>query len=233
MLDRIALLNRRFPTVRLHQSLLLALGKLNDHIASSYTYLKSNQFLALQACEHHDTVINLSTGYGKSLIFYILPFLHDSLCGVIICTPLNSIIEDQAKKLGSKLLIVDQKLLLDIKKNNSKSVSLQKLKRREYHYLIGHPEQLTSVDFKTFLDWPEIKNYFRYLVVDESHCLLSWGKSKFRPAFLKIRQLRAFLPRKSVRFIAMTATATVEDKRDIAQLLDMKDHLEVGSNPDR
>ena len=45
-----------------------------------------------------------------------------------------------------------------------------------------------------------------HIFVDEAHCTLSWGKSNFRPDYLKIASVRAILT--STKCVALTATAT-------------------------
>ena len=64
--------------------------------------LKKQQRDALEFMfELIDTVAVLPTGFGKSLIFQLLPFLYQSkFCTetpsiVIVCAPLNSILENQ------------------------------------------------------------------------------------------------------------------------------------------
>ena len=57
----------------------------------------------------HDVVCVLSTGYGKSLLFHLLPQLlpvKSTNNIVIVVCPLISIIEDQVKKLQSRNISV-------------------------------------------------------------------------------------------------------------------------------
>ena len=54
---------------------------------------------------HGKVVAVLPTGYGKSLIFQILPFFLPPKCSrniVIVVCPLTSIIEDQVKTLRER-----------------------------------------------------------------------------------------------------------------------------------
>ena len=89
MEERILLLDDKFPSVIEHFSLLNSLFKLNNCIGSNYSSLKPKQVEALKACKKSDTTINLYTGYGKSLIFYLLPFLNETESGMVVSSPLN------------------------------------------------------------------------------------------------------------------------------------------------
>ena len=58
------------------------------------------------------------------------------------------------------------------------------------------------------------------ITVDESHCISQWGYD-FRPAYLKISEIRNLLP--GVPVLALTATATPEVVKDIQQRLAFKE----------
>ena len=70
-----------------------------------------------------------------------------------------------------------------------------------------------------------------HITIDEVHCVLSWGQSKFRPAYLLIPSLRAIIP--GAKLLALTATATPQAQRAIMKEL-LMDHAEtVTHSPDR
>ena len=50
-------------------------------------------------------------GYGKSLVFQILPFLHPEQSAVIISSALNAIICEQALKLGERAINISEELV--------------------------------------------------------------------------------------------------------------------------
>ena len=58
------------------------------------------------------------------------------------------------------------------------------------------------------------------IVVDESHCISQWGYD-FRPAYLKIADLRKYIPNAPI--LALTATATPEVATDIQEQLLFKE----------
>ena len=58
------------------------------------------------------------------------------------------------------------------------------------------------------------------ITVDESHCISQWGYD-FRPAYLKIAEIRELLP--GVPILALTATATPEVVKDIQARLHFRE----------
>lgn len=83
----------------------LALLMFNKQFDEEYFFLKPKQVDCLKAIQEKDTVAILPTGYGKSLIFELLPHFSKCVCDiksiVIIIAPLNAIIEQELSKLGS------------------------------------------------------------------------------------------------------------------------------------
>ncbi|WP_416961368.1 RecQ family ATP-dependent DNA helicase, partial [Streptomyces sp. Agncl-13] len=70
----------------------------------------------------------------------------------------------------------------------------------------------------------------RLLVVDEAHCVSSWGHD-FRPDYLRLRHARERLGNPPV--LALTANAAAPVRRDIAERLDMNDPVEIVAGFDR
>ena len=70
-----------------------------------------------------------------------------------------------------------------------------------------------------------------FLAVDEAHCVSQWGQD-FRPSYLKILSFLEKLPRRPV-LGAYTATATVEVKEDVLDILNLRDPLVVTTGFDR
>lgn len=62
------------------------------------------------------------------------------------------------------------------------------------------------------------------ITVDESHCISQWGYD-FRPAYLKIAEIRELLP--DIPVLALTATATPEVVTDIQTKLNFKKDSQV------
>ena len=73
-------------------------------MGTKFSTLKENQRSALKyLVEGNDCICSLPTGYGKSLIYELLPFL-DTGCLVVVVVPLNAILNQQMEKLGNLAL---------------------------------------------------------------------------------------------------------------------------------
>jgi ATP-dependent DNA helicase RecQ len=77
--------------------------KYNTSFDQSIRDLKPLQQTALESIVQGDVIAILPTGYGKSLIYELLPFHHfeqtNEPAVVLILEPLNVIIEQQTQKL--------------------------------------------------------------------------------------------------------------------------------------
>lgn len=86
----------------------------------------------------------------------------------------------------------------------------------DYKFLYISPERLDTEIFQTKLKSMKVS----MITVDESHCISQWGYD-FRPAYLKISEIRKLLP--GVPVLALTATATPEVVKDIQKRLDFRE----------
>lgn len=163
-----------------------------------------------------DCICSLPTGYGKSLIYEILPFL-DKNSLVIVIVPLNAIIDQQLKKLGEKAISVCHG-----------DISKVKLQSQELSYLFCHPEQvLNTPEIIKFFSTSHFQERNKYLVIDEAHCIIEWGE-EFRKDFRKLYQLRSLFV---CTVIALSATITKSGQSEIAKSLMMTDYHVVCSSP--
>lgn len=109
----------------------LALLMFNKQFDEKYFFLKPKQIDCLKAIQEKDTVAILPTGYGKSLIFELLPHFSKCVCDiksvVIIIAPLNAIIEQELGKLGSYVCQV---------------LKTEPVRFTGVTHFIGHPEDI-------------------------------------------------------------------------------------------
>ena len=158
--------------------------------------------------QNDDVLALLPTGGGKSVCFQIPALLREGIC--IVVSPLIALIKDQVESLQSKG-IPALSIYSGMHYNEVKQ-TLQNAAFGDYKFLYVSPERLQTSLFLEFL--PAIKPSL--IVIDEAHCISQWGYD-FRPAYLKIAQLRAELP--DVNIIAVTASATPEVQEDICRQL--------------
>lgn len=154
--------------------------------------------------EGRDTLGLMPTGGGKSITFQVPALAKEGLC--IVITPLISLMKDQVqnlKKRGIKALAIYSGM-----SRQEIIVTLENCIFGNYKFLYISPERLDTEIFRTKLR----KMNVSMITVDESHCISQWGYD-FRPAYLKIAEIRDLLP--GVPVLALTATATPEVVKDI------------------
>lgn len=160
----------------------------------------------------YDTLGLMPTGGGKSITFQVPALAKEGLCLVI--TPLIALMKDQVRNLrerGIKALAVYAGMTKE-----EILVALENCIFGDYKFLYISPERLGTELFQTKLRHMKVS----MITVDESHCISQWGYD-FRPAYLKIADIRKMLPH--VPVLALTATATPEVVKDIQQKLGFKE----------
>lgn len=152
----------------------------------------------------NDTLGLMPTGGGKSITFQVPALAMDGLCLVI--TPLIALMKDQVQHLrarGIKAVAVYSGMTRE-----EIIVALENCIFGNYKFLYISPERLDTEIFRKKLHSMKVC----MITVDESHCISQWGYD-FRPAYLKIAEIRKLLP--GVPVLALTATATPEVVKDI------------------
>ena len=154
--------------------------------------------------KNKDTLGLMPTGGGKSITFQVPALAKEGMCLVI--TPLIALMKDQVqnlKKRGIKALAIYSGM-----SRQDIIITLENCIFGNYKFLYISPERLDTELFRTKLR----KMHISMITVDESHCISQWGYD-FRPAYLKIAEIRELLP--GVPVLALTATATPEVVKDI------------------
>ena len=154
--------------------------------------------------KNKDTLGLMPTGGGKSITFQVPALAKEGMCLVI--TPLIALMKDQVqnlKKRGIKALAIYSGM-----SRQDIIITLENCIFGNYKFLYISPERLDTEIFRTKLR----KMHISMITVDESHCISQWGYD-FRPAYLKIAEIRELLP--DVPVLALTATAIPEVVKDI------------------
>ncbi len=161
--------------------------------------------------EGRDTLGLMPTGGGKSITFQVPALAQEGLCLVI--TPLIALMKDQVRNLrerGIKATAIYSGMTRE-----EIVIALENCIFGNYKFLYVSPERLDTEIFQIKLRSMHVS----LITVDESHCISQWGYD-FRPAYLKIADIRQLLP--GVPVIALTATATPEVVNDIQQRLQFR-----------
>ena len=158
-----------------------------------------------------DTLALLPTGGGKSICFQVPAMAMEGLCLVI--TPLIALMKDQVAHLvdkGIPAAAIYSGMHPDVLELTYNQAAYGRLK-----FLYVSPERLQTNQFLEALKRMKVC----LLAVDESHCISQWGYD-FRPPYLKIADIRPYIPKTPV--LALTATATAKVVEDIQFRLGFK-----------
>ena len=158
--------------------------------------LKPKQVKCLEAIyTGRDTIGVLPTGYGKSIIFHLLPGLFlDKLNSrsstqpdspihpvIVVVSPLNSLISDQIRrstegKVQAAILNVRKAKTSDnLELDESSETNFSWLKDAKYDIIFTHPEAVLSCKkgLELFQSTP-YQRCVQAIVIDEAHCILEW-----------------------------------------------------------
>ena len=146
--------------------------------------LKKEQYDAIRAIcfERKDKLAVLPTGFGKSLIYQILPGIFDYIRSgceperedsvVLVVSPLSALMRDQLKKLETVLNVcILQSIVQD---EDEQKVTIPK-NVNKCSLVFGHPE--VFVDDKSVakvLKRKEFNRNVQAIVVDEAHLVQQW-----------------------------------------------------------
>lgn len=179
------------------------------------TFRANQRDIILSVLNGNDTLVQLSTGGGKSICYQLPALAKEGVCMVI--SPLIALMKDQVdnlKKRGISSVAIHSGL-----SSKEVEVEMQNTLNGKYKLLYLSPERASSQSFKNYLKHINIS----FLVVDEAHCVSQWGH-QFRQEYLKIGELRSHIP--NVNVIALTATANHTVKEDIITYLKLKHNFQ-------
>jgi ATP-dependent DNA helicase RecQ len=180
---------------------------------------RPSQLLAIQTLFAKGRVLCiLPTGHGKSLLYQLPAYLLDGL--TLVISPLLALMRDQVGHLNNRFKILAASINTDqTDDENAKA---------KYQALTGHlkvlfiaPEKLDNLEeFEFLLNLP-----IKLLVIDEAHCISTWGHD-FRPSYRQIVQFLRALENKAqdVKVLGLTATADRRVEEDIKNQMTSSTH---------
>lgn len=132
-----------------------------------------------------DVLAVFPTGFGKSLLFQLLPKFFpvkaDKNIVIVVC-PLNSIIDDQLKVLEDKGVTADvfripsdeHESLFDGEKSSTNSTSVSIILSDDIEIVFAHPEALLSKEGRDLMSSEKFQKNVVACAVDEAHCVEIW-----------------------------------------------------------
>lgn len=158
-----------------------------------------------------DTLGLMPTGGGKSLTFQVPALILDGV--TVVVTPLISLMKDQVDNLKKRQ--IKAVFFHSGMSSRDRRIAEEIVYNARAKLIYISPERLSNQRFMHQLRMIKIS----LIVVDEAHCISQWGYD-FRPAYLRINELRKISP--SAPVLALTATATPKVAEDIIDKLHMK-----------
>lgn len=194
----------------------------------NYPRFRGEQAAAIDAlCAGQDVLLVMATGGGKSLTYQIPPLVQGRAC--VVVSPLVSLLQDQVSALQAHGLAACY--LGSAQEDWTVWNRLD-----EYQYVYVTPEMASTVRFREAM-----ASVIRpcLLAVDEAHCVSEWGHD-FRPEYRVLAELRAGDANDTsgaqplFPIVAVTATATVQTRRDICTNLHFRPgFVELVTSTDR
>ena len=152
----------------------------------------------------------MPTGAGKSLCYQLPAVCNDGY--TLVVSPLIALMKDQVDALQANGIPASYVNSTLTAQENEEILVIAA--RSEIKILYVAPERIPTPRFQQFLaDVPP-----SLIAIDEAHCISEWGHD-FRPDYRSLKSLRQRFA--SIPVIALTATATEDVRRDIADQLQL------------
>ena len=159
---------------------------------------------------HHDVLVLMPTGGGKSLCYQLQAVMKDGI--TVVISPLISLIKDQVDDLQS--IGISATSINSTMDYGEIDEIKSRLTEKRIKLLYVAPERIMIPDFFSFLQQLNVN----LIAVDEAHCISEWGHD-FRPEYRKLNLLKVNFPK--VPLIALTSTAILQVQNDIVKQLNM------------
>ncbi|WP_432509501.1 RecQ family ATP-dependent DNA helicase [Kineococcus auxinigenes] len=193
--------------------------------AFGFDELRPGQAEAMEAVlAGRDVLAVMPTGSGKSAIYQVPALLLDG--PVVVVSPLIALQRDQVDGLREDVRRGGAVMLNSQLPASEWNEAQEALRSGEVRFVFLAPEQLARDEVLDEL----ARLHPRLLVVDEAHCVSSWGHD-FRPQYLRLGAAAERLGRPQV--VALTATASPQVRSEVLDHLRMRDPLVLVEGFDR
>ena len=199
--------------------------------ASSFSlpHLRDGQLAGMAALAGgRDVLAVMPTGYGKSAIYQVAALHLKNATGrpAVVVSPLIALQEDQLDGLSSELGDGAAVAINSSHSDSELEAAWEAAETGKAAFVFLAPEQLAKQETVNRIGKLDIAVF----VVDEAHCVSSWGHD-FRPDYLNLGNVRERLGNPPVA--ALTATASPPVRDEIVERLGMKDPLVLVRGFDR
>ena len=184
-------------------------------------HLRDGQLSGIRALTSgRDILAVMPTGYGKSAIYQVAALeLHRRLKRpTVVVSPLISLQEDQLDGLREVVGLQGAVAVNSSHSAAEQERAWQAVENGEATFLYVAPEQLAKTSTVERIAALDIALF----VVDEAHCVSSWGHD-FRPDYLRLGEVREQLGNPATA--ALTATAAPPVREEIVARLRLQDPL--------
>lgn len=159
-----------------------------------------------------DVLAVAPTGSGKSISYWVPAVVGGAL--TLVVSPLIALMKDQVDRL--RALGVPAAFVNSTQERSDQVAALRAAASGQLRLLYVAPERFARPGFLDRLAELKVARF----VVDEAHCISSWGHD-FRPEYRQLGRALAACGRPPVS--AFTATATPRVREDVAQSIGMRD----------